>query len=355
MKTTNLILLSIVALIGGIAFFFVCRYTYIYKMTELNQKAKEAFVKAVNQELKSRNMKGDFSFYFNEKSILTEELPDTVYLEDESGKYAYRLYPEKNRINIAHDSKTRFSHSYAFRTNPLLSDSLNTIWREWLLKSNISIQTALCISVNDGKGKVKSQSSSHNVWCSPSNLILHVTIGYACELEIFGYLHYSIWRMMYMEILFYLLLCSLFVYGVYKVCVAAREKLLAQQKEKIVEVPIIQIVEVPIIQIVKEVSGTPLRVYTLRENILFYAEQKMLKVDGLEKPIRSQLCQLLELFLNAEAYILTDEVIRKHMWPDGTDSIERVHKVITRLRSFLRENDQSINIARGVGTYQLLL
>lgn len=56
MRTKNIILLAIIACIGGVAFFFACKYIYESKLSTLKEEAKEAFIKAFNQELKSRNV-----------------------------------------------------------------------------------------------------------------------------------------------------------------------------------------------------------------------------------------------------------------------------------------------------------
>ena len=45
----------------------------------------------------------------------------------------------------------------------------------------------------------------------------------------------------------------------------------------------------------------------------------------------------------------------KRLWPDGSGDIYRIHKAITRLRSIIYDFDTSIEIKRGVETYQLLL
>ena len=63
MRPKNVILLSVIACIGGIAFFFASRYTYISKVAVLKEKAKKTFVEAVDRELKDRQLKGNFSVY----------------------------------------------------------------------------------------------------------------------------------------------------------------------------------------------------------------------------------------------------------------------------------------------------
>ena len=56
MRTKNIILLAVIACIGVVAFFFACKYSYESKLSALKEEAKEAFIKAFNQELKSRNV-----------------------------------------------------------------------------------------------------------------------------------------------------------------------------------------------------------------------------------------------------------------------------------------------------------
>lgn len=54
--------------------------------------------------------------------------------------------------------------------------------------------------------------------------------------------------------------------------------------------------------------------------------------------ISPQECVLLELFLTAEEYELTNEVIMKKLWPDGTGTKVKVQKAVGRLRDLLKEN-----------------
>lgn len=86
MRSKSIILLSVIACIGGIAFFFACRYTYKSKVAELKEKAKKTIVEALDQELKSRNMDGYSSLTIKLDTVIVD-IPDTVYLEDESGKH----------------------------------------------------------------------------------------------------------------------------------------------------------------------------------------------------------------------------------------------------------------------------
>lgn len=348
MKTTNIVILSIIVCIVGAAFFFACKHTYDSKVTTLKNKAKEAFVEALNQELRKRNLEGHFSFQFNAETA-AKVLPDSVYMDDEFGRHWFRLESKKDSMNITQNNNMRILHSITFRKSPINPDSLNAIWKESLLKSDISAQSILSISVMDRKEDVKVQNLDMNEWCNQSNLIFTVYIGYACEIEVMGYLQYSLWYLMGIEIVFYLLMSIVCIYGIYKSCMAIQSKL-AKMKQK-------EFIEVPVIKLMKEVDGTPIRTYKLRENIILYADLNKIEIDGEERKLQPQSSQLLELFLEEKdnGYILTYDVISKFLWSDGTGSQERIHQAIKRLRFSLRQTDPSIDIIRGTKTYKLVL
>lgn len=349
MRTTNIILLSTLIIIGSVTFFFACKYTYDSKVTILKEKAKKAFIVALDKELKNRHLEGDLSVSFNSKSLLRAELPDSVYLVDASGRHAYRLDPEKHRMNITENGNIRFMHSITFIKRPICPDSLNMAWGDQLQAVDIIAKPALCISVSDEKGNVKEQYSTGSEWCNSPNRVFTTYMGHACEIEIKGYLFYSLWTMIFAESFIYLLLITIAVYGIYRasliLCIHIRL------------VNRVKMDEQPIAQVFQEVEATPTRIYAIHESIIFYAEQKKIEVNGVEKKIQNQSSALLELFLKEKesGYILEDEAIMATLWPDGTGTSERIHKAIGRLRSCIRQIDDSIDIKRGIGIYQLLL
>lgn len=349
MRTKNIILLALIACISGVAFFFACKYIYESKLSTLKQKAKGAFIEAVDQEVKSRDLQVPFSFYSDPKFLNVADVPDSVFLEDEFGKYYYRLDPQKHYMNITDNTNVRAIHSFTFGKKHLLPDSLNVIWKEYLSKSHIFNKSALCILTTDGQGNTNSLNTVQSEWSSPSTLMFVIYLGYACEIEVKGYLYCTVWNLIYMEIILFLLLCIISVYMTYKICIVALKKVSTMRQK--------EIVEIPIVKLVKEINGTPIRSYVLHDNIIFYAEQKKIEKNGYTKKIPAQSSHLLELFLQRkeEGYVLSDDDIKNRLWSDGSGDIYRIHKAITRLRSIIYDFDTSIEIKRGVETYQLLL
>ncbi|MDD3037212.1 hypothetical protein [Bacteroides sp.] len=82
MKHINIILLSVIICIGGVFFFTINKITYESKKSEVKEKAREAFVEALNQEFESRNFRSYPLYTFDTKSTLTANIPDSVCVQD---------------------------------------------------------------------------------------------------------------------------------------------------------------------------------------------------------------------------------------------------------------------------------
>lgn len=373
MRLKSIILLSVIACIGGAVFFFsICKYTYDFKVVQLQQKAKEAFAKALDQELENRNIESNISFNLKAGSVIPNA-SDTVYCEDEMGRHKYLLDAKKNHMNITNDGNIRALHSFVFEETPLLPDSLNLLWGEQLHELGISFKSALCISLMDKEGNVKSQKTSQNEWCNSSNVIFTFYVGYACEIEVIGFLYYSVWSMIYKEVLLYILLFVILGDGLYKTFLFLRSKIHSSHSKEIVEVvkkEIVEVIkEVPVEiikevliekQVVKEVQrvdNTPLRSYMLDGNVIFYADQNIIEIDGFKQKIQAQPSFLLELFLEEKdnGYILKEDFIINKLWPDNSGNDKRMHKAVGRLRLLLKEIGCSFEIINKNDAYQLII
>lgn len=334
-------LLLILSCMGGVLLFFACKYTYEQKVAELKEKARKAFVEAFEQELKNRNVEGPTIFNVSAKSMIAAEIPDSVCMRDSLGAYWFKLDSEKHQMNITDYTNIRSLHSVLIQEKPIQCDSLGLLWRKQLTQSNIDYPSALRISITKRNNVVDVLNTPQSEWCASSFLVFTLYIGYACEIEVMGYLQYSWWNIIFVYVISYLLLYTLCVYILYRLCIIALERLKKIRQKKVV--------------IVQEVNSTLVRSYKLRHNIIFYAELQTLEVNEEMTKLPSQLNQLLELFLLEKEYLLTDDFIKNNMWPDGSGSMERMHKVVGRLRLALKKVDASIDILRGTENYQLLL
>ena len=321
MKCINIFLLSIIICLVGIIFFFVCQHTYESEKSELSQKAKEAFVKALDHEHKNRNLDGTFSFNYDGRTLLVADIPDSVYMESsEAGKKWYKLDPEKHLMSITSNMNVRSLHSFIFQKDPMDADSLSEIWKEYLEKSSKAVELALFINIMDNDGKVKSICSAKSEWCTASDRMFIIYIGYACEIEVIGFINYSIFSILGWWIFVYLLFYIFSILAVYII--------VSNILNKIRSLPCIKIKEVHIPVFVKESDVSHVYSYALRDNFIFYAEQRTIEVDGKKKKMPLQACMLLELFLNSTDYKVTYDEIMNKLWPDGSGHIRRVHKAV---------------------------
>ena len=353
MRTKNIILLAVIACIGGVAFFFACKYSYESKLSALKEEAKEAFIKAFNQELKSRNVEGEGPLMLTLPDVSNvgfTELPDSVIYADSTGVYKLKLDKAKHYNNITTDTSVRLLHSVAFKEHPIQPDSLNLIWKKYLNESGISMEAALYVSVVDRLGDVTSASTSYSEWRKFSNLVFIVSIGYACEIEVMAYLHYSVWNMLYMEIILGLLIYIVCIYMIYKFILFVQNKIFSIRKK--------EVIEKPVIKIVKEMNdSSSIRSYKLHEGFIFHADQKVIEFNGRQKNLQPQPSKQLELFLRMEetGYVLKNSDISENLWSDGSATNDRIHKAVARLRSNIKELDSSIDIEKCVDGYQLVL
>lgn len=351
MRTYNVILLFIAACIGGVVFFFTCKYTYEYKLSILKQKARATLIEAVEQEVKSRNVEGPLVFTLPDTANMKNaELPDSVTIVDSIGMYKLKLDKEKHYNNTTTDTNVRLLHSVAFMEHPIQPDSLNLIWKKYLNKVGISMGTALCVSVVDRFGDVTSASTSYSEWRKCSNLLFTISIGYACEIEVMAYLYYSVWNIIYMEIILGLLLYIVYMYMIYKLILFVQCKIIFVRDKGVIKQPVVKII--------KEMKdSSSIRSYKLYEGFIFHADQNLIEFNGQQKILQPQPSKLLELFLRMEetGYVLKNSDIRESLWSDGSATPDRIHKAVARLRSNIKELDSSIDIKKCVDGYQLVL
>lgn len=348
MSTKKIILLLLLTCIGGFLFFFACKQTYESKITELKAKSLNALAEALNSELFSRDLHGNISLNFTYKSMYPDSL-ETVYWEDAFGRHEYVIDSEKKMLNIEKDPNVRVMHSIAFFKEPLQPDSLNAKWLEQLKLSNINFETAIQISVFNEDGDIKSQKLTlQSEWYDSSNPIFYRYIGYASEVKVDCFLHFSMWEMIYKEMLIFLLLYIIGVLGLYKFFVFIECKLNSLRSKEVLEVHIYEEVQ--------KISATPIRSYKLGDGIIFSADRNVIIINGIEKKIQAQSSLLLELFFKSnQDYIIKDGEIIENLWPDGSGNDARMHKAVYRLRTLINKIDPTFDIIKKVGTYQLII
>lgn len=321
----------LIIIIGGVIFFYLGKRNYDAKLTQLKEKAKEALIEALNQELKLRNVEGRLLYSDPKKSLKFNTLTETAIIEYGLGKREYKLDPMKHYLNMTSNTNLSALHRYVFEHDLIVPDTINAEWKLHLMGKNI--QNTLRVSVTDKEDKTISNLTSDCQWYNDSKAVFENYIRYHCEIEIVRFLNYSIWRLIELSGFMYFVLYIAFIWGSMKTVFIINEKVNPTPKI--------------------ETKQTSIQSYCLKDDIIFHAGQKRISINGEEKKMTPQVCLLLKLFLNAPNYALTDDEIFSRLWPDKSGTPERLHQVITRLRRLL--SDSSICIERhGNSSYQLI-
>lgn len=225
---------------------------------------------------------------------------------------------------------------------PLNVDSLNKMWRESLYNVDIPVKTNVRISISEGQ--VHYSESSFAPLAKDS--LFSFYLGPNHEVEIAGFASYHWWNIFdgRLPIMIILLLAGYFIPGFLFVKVLQMPKLSLFKKqiptskdEKAADVII---------------KAERLPVYQLEEDVFFDVHQRILKKNEDIEKLTPQQAVLLEAFLKANQYKLTQREIDILLWPNGSGTVERLYTAICRLRKSL-EGISSFQVECQIDIYQL--
>lgn len=340
MKYDNLIKISLVVVMGVVLLGLGIRF-YGNGVADLNREATRAFEEALKRELATKNVTVDSLRVRSQVDASTiGQTPNMVRIIRETGEEWYQVSTEKHQRNVVEDTETRMFHSFALKKSPIVPDSLNVIWQETLKELSITGKTGLRIAITDGCGNVASLITTDCHHFASTFCLVYCTLGYACEIEIFGFVHCPWWFVLCRYVMFYILLLSVVCVLVYIFVSHLMRRLHRPSTIEIKEVIVTHT------QLVKDIPRGEPRVYKLTEKTCFDAANMALIIDGeMRERMPLQCCTFLEMFLNASEYKLSDDVIMERLWPDHTGSSNRLYQVVGRLREVLRV-DPSIHLER---------
>lgn len=342
--------IKIIIILLGIIVFSVIILTFNWrqaKIEEWNDVTCQVFKEALNRDLQSRSdLKVEHCGQSGFTSIETK-IPRSVFITSERGRKEYEIDSCKHIHNIMSDPHMRQITGMVLEERPLVADTINSIWKRLLDKEKIAGQTKVRISVTDLDNHTTSEFSAtpRKMACDS---LLSCYIGYRCEIEVTGFIHYA-WLenvgIMDGIILFSPLLVA---FVLYLVGFFFKDKLSSCFIKK---VPVVIEKEVPVIAVEKTVS----HIYQLEDGLLFDLENSSLRALGKEpEHLYPQSKLLLKAFLEAENNILSSGDIMSLLWPDGNGTLGKVHQAITRLRSSLTKVSQIVLSNNGY-TYHLIL
>lgn len=244
-------------------------------------------------------------------------------------------------------SKEKCNFWYPIVTQvPLDADSLNRAWRESLYDVDIPMKTSIRISISKENNNSSLYYSKPSFKPSVKDSLFSFYLGTHREVEVTGFVSYHWWNVFdgRLPIMVILLLAGYFIPGFLFVKVLQMSKLSFLKRQ--VFVPKHDEMTNVI------VKSERLPIYQLEEELFFDVHQRILKKgDDIEK-LTPQQAMLLEAFLKAEQYKLTQKEIDILLWPDGSGTVERLYTAISRLRKSL-ERMSFFQVDCQIDIYQL--
>lgn len=319
MKKEDWIELLIYVAIGVLAAGVTGRFLYQSRREFRQAQAGSAFGMALQEELQKWKdidvyikLSGNYSL--PDDSIEQEKALVKVSVESDYDKRECLIPYVKHNRNVERIFKARAIHSYLSQIYPLNADSLNLFWKHRLAAMELPGTTIVRISVTDWEGHESCTYSADSLYLSKADSLSTCYIGCRCEVGVTGYLYYPWWMTLSWKdwaVLAVVIAVCLSLFGGRKVyrCFLVKEK-----------------------HIVVERCKNQPHIYQLEENVYFDADSRSLKGGDDVMKLSPLVAKLLQGFLEAEDYRMSNDEILNLLWPDGSGTSDRLHQTMKRLR-----------------------
>ncbi len=315
------------------------------QVVEWNEGAKVAFEEALWMEVNKRAEIPIYSSFSGENGMATlkERVPDSVSVMTMDGWKRYKVDRDKYDNSLIKETGKRVSLSTLLKKYPLSIDSLSIHWDSLLNLKQISAKSKIRYIITDLDLKNDTVYSETNHSLRFDSLSVSY-LGFRCEHELVGYVFYPywLWNLPFLSYLGILLPWGFLIFLV--VFYSSVEKLFHNKfiQEKIVEKEIH----------VADVAIDKAKIYQLPDGSVFDSFAGTLTKDDLIHILPPQSALLLRLFLRKEKHRLTTMEIEQELW-NGQGSVDKIHKVIQRLRNELKKVSSDLVIKNVNGDYEL--
>lgn len=301
-------------------------------------QAGNAFHTALTKELQKRDTTDVYycasgGSRLPDTSIDIQKEPIKVPVTSEYGKKVFVIPYEKHAHNIERPFDWRAIHSIMLETSPLNADSLNSQWKELLEEEGYSGKTAVRISVTDWWEHDSYTYSGDSLRVSRSDSLTTYYLGYRCEVGATGYLDTPWWMILSWKnkllLVALLAACMLlfFVQGhaarAYRLLFVRKKPVVAEKEEEEVQVVACQ--------------ESHSHIYQLDKKVYFDIHLRVLKKGDRTVSLMPLTAKLLQGFLDAKDFRLSNDEILQLLWPTGIGTSNNLHTNIRRLRACLSQ------------------
>lgn len=344
MKTKPIIGLLLAVAISEVV---LVNYRYKKHLEAWNKVACETFEEALWEDLENR---GELKVkYYGKNSLISigSKIPKSVFVITKDGKKEYKIDSCKHVNNVVSDPLMRQLYSIVLEKHPILSDTLNTIWKHRLNRKNIVASTGVCVSVTDLDNHTKLGFSKPFETKLLKDSLLSRYAGYRCEIEVTGFVNHAWFSNMNIKDYFFFSIPLLVAAILCIVGIVFKNKI---KKCFTKEVPVIIEKEIPVI--VKDENET--HIYKLAGGILFNVKASLLKNGDKSIQLTPQAKNLLKMFIEAKDCRLANDEIISHLWLANDGTLAKVHKSVARLREQIIEIPE-MKIINDDGAYRLII
>ncbi len=317
----------------------------------MHQQAENLLIQTVKQRLEMKSKELNLPIFSAIMDVDT--IPLTISVFTAEGKKEYQVDSLKSNRNISQSFNERTLHSIICQEEMISCDTLQRVWTQTLCAHKIYAEANIFITLTtlDGEEITSGSVAGEELPSFPTEKFL-LYIGNRCEVGLVGTLDYFWWSILiYSGAVFLLILVILVVVvGIcYYLCVGRPHSLKRKMfvvKESLCEG------DLP----VKELVNAKVRTYQLRPGLIFDPYKQVLLVEGKEVRLASQSCVILELFLQAPNYTLSDAELLKSIWGnDKTATMKRFTVAYSRLCKALKGVGFKVEFKRiGIDKYRML-
>ena len=315
------------------------------QVAEWNEGAKAAFEEALWMEV---NKRAEVPVYYSSSTdgrtvTLKEEIPDSIFVTTPMGRKGYGIEKNKYENSLIKERKRRMIMGALLLENPLSVDTLVMQWNACLNTKDIPALSQIRYVYTDWNLQNDTVCSVADNHLSLDSLTVKY-LGFRLEHELVGYVAYPYWLTCLSPVGLCWLLLAWGLFGLLSFYYTSIENLFRRKfvEEKIVEKEIH----------VADVAIDKAKVYQLPDGSLFDSFAGTLTKEDFVYTLPPQSALLLRLFLRKENHRLTTVEIEQELW-NGQGSVDKIHKVIQRLRGELKKLSSDLVIKNVNGEYEL--
>ena len=315
------------------------------QVAEWNEGAKAAFEEALWMEV---NKRAEIPIYHSSSGdegtqTMNTRIPDSVSVMTMEGFRRYKVDRKKYEHSLIKETNGRAMMGALLYDSPLCIDTLVIHWNNKLLKKKIPALGLVRYIFTDLELKNDTAYSRINNRVHFDSLTVNY-LGFRCEHELVGYVSYPtllscLSRIVWLWLIFPwgVLIMLFFFYS-------SIEGLFHRKfiKEKIVEK------EIHVADVVIDKA----KIYQLPDGSVFDSFAGTLSKNDLIHTLPPQSALLLRLFLRKEKHRLTTVEIEQELW-NGQGTVDKIHKVIQRLRAELKKVSPDLVVKNVNGDYEL--